>query len=174
MVARRRRRTLPIKAALDRLGEGARAQVDLMLAAEAVVKQANPPRRPRARRLRRPEEAIHRRAVEWLKALEHAGRLTFLHPYNGGARTKAEAGVGKALGVRAGAWDLVVWHAKGGFGFEFKAKAGSVSGTQREFHARLARFGWRTYVVKSIDEFRAALEAEGIDLTGYAVAGYLS
>lgn len=43
-----------------------------------------------------------------LRLYENQGRLTFFHPANGGSRSRAEAGIFKAMGVKAGVPDLVI------------------------------------------------------------------
>ena len=58
--------------------------------------------------MRRPEEQLQRAVVDLLQVYQNRGLLTFCHVPNGGFRTKAEAG-GRALGVRAGVPDLLVW-----------------------------------------------------------------
>jgi hypothetical protein len=61
--------------------------------------------------VRRPDEGLHRSCVQLLNLYEARGLLAFCHPYNGGFRTKAEAGIGRALGVKAGVSDLLMWTA---------------------------------------------------------------
>ena len=59
-------------------------------------------------RRNRPEQAIHKAVVQYLELEENLGSLTFFHVPNGGRRGKAEGATFKALGVRAGAADLVL------------------------------------------------------------------
>src|SRR4051812_13425406 len=81
--------------------------------------------------IRRPEEQLHRAVVDLLSVYQSRGLLAFCHPYNAGFRTKAEAGIGRSLGVRAGVPDLLVWLPSGGhFQIELKAGAGKLSPAQ--------------------------------------------
>ncbi len=62
-----------------------------------------------------PEELLHRSVIEWLEWQKP--NCLWFHPYNSGYRTKAEAGIGKALGVLAGVADLVFVLPGGRVGF---------------------------------------------------------
>ena len=57
--------------------------------------------------MKRPEEALHRACVAYLRASLPKPWLCF-HVPNGGGRSKAEAGILKAMGVLAGMPDLFV------------------------------------------------------------------
>lgn len=57
--------------------------------------------------MKRPEEALHRACVAYLRAALPNPWLVW-HTPNGGGRSKAEAGIFKALGVLAGMPDLLV------------------------------------------------------------------
>lgn len=66
----------------------------------------------------RAEEQLHRAAVAHLRASLPAPWIVF-HVPNGGGRSKAEAGILKAMGVLAGMPDLLIigperWHPQGG------------------------------------------------------------
>lgn len=112
--------------------------------------------------MRRPEESLHRQVVDLLHVLENRGTLTFFHPYNGGYRTRAEVGIGKALGVRAGAPDLIVFSAGRAFGLELKAPKGRVLPSQKEWGARAEQHGVPTAICRSLDEVLDALRGWGI------------
>lgn len=57
--------------------------------------------------MKRPEEALHRACVAYLRAALPKPWLCW-HSANGGGRSKAEAGILKAMGVLAGMPDLFV------------------------------------------------------------------
>ena len=115
----------------------------------------------------RPEEQLHRAVVDLLQIYENRSLLAFCHVGNGGRRSKAEAGIFRALGVRAGVPDLLIW-ADGGhcFGVELKAGAGKLSPAQTFWHATVTALGHRVYVVRSLDEMEAALRAESVPAVG--------
>jgi hypothetical protein len=124
----------------------------------------------------RPEQALHIAAVRWCE-LVLMSTIVF-HPYNGGYRTRAEASIGKALGVRAGVGDLVlIW--RGGLrlcvGFiEFKAPGAKVRQTdhQKAFQADCEFLAVPYAVVQSIEELDAVTREWGVprrsDLQGAA------
>lgn len=108
-------------------------------------------------RRNRPEEIIHRQIVEWLQ-WAHPDLLVF-HPYNGGYRTKAEAGIGKALGVKAGTPDLVFVLPGGKCAFmEIKAPKKYLTKVQKEFAFKAANLGARFATVRSFEEGQAWVE----------------
>lgn len=142
--------------------------------------------------MRRPEEALHRALVTHLRARLPEPWLVF-HPANGGGRSKAEAGILKALGVLAGMPDLLVigplapgvlgfWSevtcATGMLAIEVKApprtlKSGAVSkakpavsDAQRDVIERLGACGVPTLIARDLDETLAALRRMGVPLRG--------
>src|SRR3954469_6316800 len=116
--------------------------------------------------VRRPEEQLHRAVVDLLTIYEARGLLAYCHVPNGGARSKTEAGVLKATGVRAGVPDLLVWTRSSGFGIELKAKAGKLSPAQVACYGTLSSLGHRVYVCRSIDDIERCLRAEGVPPIG--------
>ena len=110
--------------------------------------------------MKRPEEALHRQVAAFLR-LTLADGAWFCHPANGGARTPAEAGILKAMGVRAGTPDLLIVHAGRAIWIELKAQRGTVSAQQAGTMADLRAAGCPVYVCRSLDDVIAALhEAE--------------
>lgn len=105
----------------------------------------------KARRRQRPEDDLQRAVVEmagWFYP-----RLFVFHPPNGGARTAAEAGVFKALGVRAGVPDLIVLGPGAVVGFlELKAPGGRLSPWQEHCMDVLEKMGFFVWVVRSVDQ----------------------
>jgi hypothetical protein len=109
------------------------------------------------------EEQLHRSVVQLLALYEQRDWLAYAHCPNGGLRSAAEAGRFRAMGVRAGVPDLLVW-IRGGrsIGIELKAGRGKLSPEQIYWHVRVAGLGHRVYVCRSIDEVEAVLRAEGV------------
>jgi hypothetical protein len=116
--------------------------------------------------VRRPEEQLHRAVVDLLTIYEARGLLAYCHVPNGGARSKTEAGVLKATGVRAGVPDLLIWTRSSGFGIELKSGAGKLSPAQVAWHATITSLGHRVYVCRSIDDVERCLRAEGVPPIG--------
>lgn len=117
--------------------------------------------------MNRLEEALQRTVVELLTLYENRGLLAYCHVPSGGYRTKAEAGIFRAMGGRAGVPDLIVWTDRGhSFGVELKAGKGSESDAQVLFRSTLESLGHRVYVCWSVDEVEAALRIENIPAVG--------
>ena len=105
-----------------------------------------------AKRLR-PEQAIHQAAVQYLRIMENLGELIFFHPPNGGARTKAEGGIFKSLGVRPGVPDLVLLFPGGRCAFiEIKAPKGRLSAAQKAFKNTVEAMGFPFAECRAVDE----------------------
>lgn len=117
--------------------------------------------RPVRRRRRRPgpEEELQRAVVEWLSLR----RLScwWCHVPNGGATSWAKGGVMKAMGVRAGAPDLLFLGARRSGGIELKAPRGRQSATQRAVEAEFRRLGIGYAVARDLDQVEAVLERWG-------------
>lgn len=115
----------------------------------------------------RSEEQLHRAVVHLLRLYEARGLLAFCHVPNGGARHKAEAGVLKAMGVKRGVPDLLIWTDSGhSFGVELKGVNGKESDAQILFRSTLESLGHRVYVCWSIDEVEAVLRLERVPAVG--------
>ena len=115
----------------------------------------------------RPEEQLHRAVVQLLMLYANRGLLAFAHVPNGGRRTRAEAGVMKAMGTTPGVPDLLLWaRGSGAFGIELKTGRTALSSAQVVWHSTLASLGHRVYVARSIDDVERALRAEGVPAVG--------
>ena len=79
-----------------------------------------------------------------------------------GKRTAAQGARAKAMGLRAGVDDwFLLW--RGAYiGVEFKAKRGSQSDAQKAWAADMQAGGFRRYIVRTLDELVAVLDAEGV------------
>jgi hypothetical protein len=109
----------------------------------------------------KPEQQIHRAVVQHLRARGVSG-LVFLHPANGGARRPIEAAIFKSLGVRAGASDLLLWHAGKFFALELKADGGRATALQLEFLSGFQKAGGFTCVAEGLDRALKILETWGL------------
>jgi hypothetical protein len=115
----------------------------------------------------RPEQAIQRAIVQHLR-LRGVPGLVFLHPANGGFRTAAEAAIFQSLGVRPGASDLLLWHARQSFALELKAPGGRATPAQRQFLADMEVAGAHAELAEGLNEALRALEGWAL-LRGRAI-----
>lgn len=139
--------------------------------------------------MKRPEEVLHRSAVEYLRATLPKPWICW-HTPNGGGRSKAEAGILKAMGVLAGVPDLFVLGPAGAqsteqsrgatllFAIEFKAPAKRLrsgatskarprlSPAQIARQADLGACGVPYLVIDDIAGMVQALKALGVPLRG--------
>lgn len=98
------------------------------------------------------EEEIHRAVVRHLEYRAAPGVVWF-HVPNGGGRSRAEAGIMKAMGTQPGVPDILAFRAGRCFGLELKReRGGRVSPAQAEMHIRLAEAGVEVAVAHGIDE----------------------
>jgi hypothetical protein len=109
----------------------------------------------------RPEQQIHRAVVQHLRYRAKPG-VVFIHVPNGGQRRPIEAAIFKALGVRAGVSDLLLWHEGKSFALELKAEGGRATEAQRQFLADMERAGAFTCLAESLDRALATLEKWGL------------
>lgn len=117
--------------------------------------------------MRREEEQLQRAVCGLLAIYEAKHLLAFCHVPNGGYRTPAQAGAFRAMGVRSGVPDLIVWTPEGhSFGVELKAGRGKESDAQVLFRSTLESLGHRVYVCWSIEEVEAALRLERVPAVG--------
>lgn len=102
--------------------------------------------------MNRAEQTLQRDCIDFLRQCAPDGLAwTAINPVP--AKSKAVAGISKAMGMRAGIPDLlVVWKGRAIF-VEFKAAGGSLSPAQRDCHAGLMLAGALVHTVKSLDEF---------------------
>lgn len=107
--------------------------------------------------MRRPEEALQRSVAAFLDVALPREAVWF-HPPNGGARTKAEAGVFRATGVKPGVPDVVIIYRGRPLFIELKNPArrghknGGLSDAQVEMRERLTRAGAVYHVCYTLDE----------------------
>lgn len=104
------------------------------------------------------EDDLQKACVQWLRY--NYPSLLFFHPANGGYRSKAEAGIFKAMGVTPGVSDLVIlrksWPWAGLF-IELKVKGGKLSEYQTAFLNDAIERQYQAVVVWSLDGFMEAV-----------------
>lgn len=109
---------------------------------------------PRRRR-NQPEEQLQRAVAAFLDVALPEDAVWF-HVPNGGARTKAEAGIFKAMGVKAGVPDvLILWRGQL-YCIELKAPGRSLSPGQRDMRDRLLKSGAEWGLAKTVGEVAIA------------------
>jgi hypothetical protein len=108
--------------------------------------------------MKRPEQQIHIAIAEHLRVRPAPG-LWWMHPPLGGFRTKTEAGIFKAMGVRPGTPDLILLREGKLYALELKAKGGRLSKAQLSCHAVLRHAGAVCAVATGIDEALVILES---------------
>lgn len=126
----------------------------------------NPPRPPRAPRRvqQKPEQALQRACVQILT--RHVPKppegpvWTAVNPVP--AKSKAVAGVSKAMGLRAGWPDMLLVFNGRPILPEFKAGKGRLSDSQRELLPQIEQAGGAVYEIRSVDEFIDMLRVEQI------------
>ena len=124
----------------------------------------------RRRSIRREEEALQKSMVEWLRWAVPAppDGPAFFHIPNGGWRTKTEAAILKAMGVKRGAPDLgMIW--RGRFlGPEVKVPGEGLEPHQTALHHEWRLAGAVMTTVHSIEELRNFLIVCGVPVRATA------
>lgn len=116
--------------------------------------------------MKRPEQALHKSIAAYLGASLPKPWI-FWHTPNGGGRSKVEAAIFKAMGVRAGIPDLFVLGPERFLvGLECKSEKGRLSPAQKEALGALAELGVPTIVCRDLDDAIAALASLGVPLRG--------
>ncbi len=110
------------------------------------------------KRRKRPEEMFQRAVARYLDLALPEDAVWF-HPPNGGARSKAAAGIFKAMGVKAGVPDLIVIYQGQVVAIELKAPGGTLSKAQKAMHERLMLAGALVYTATRIEEVEGFLRA---------------
>ena len=132
------------------------------------------------RRIARPEQVLQKQVAAFLDAALVPPAFWF-HCPNGGARSKVEGAIFKAMGVKPGIPDcIVVWNADGKdiflgpvpqiLAIELKAKNGRETPDQRRKLAQFKAVGASVAVCKSLDEVIAALTQAGVHMRGRIAA----
>ena len=116
-------------------------------------------RRPDLRRsapISRPEEDLQRACVAWLE-IALAADWRFLHiPNQRGTRSETENRILKALGVKAGAADLLILSPHGPvYWLELKSPTGSLSTAQRDWRDWRRANGLPWALIRSLEDLVA-------------------
>jgi hypothetical protein len=136
---------------------------------EAPAMTARPARK--GRRIRqRPEEALHMAVARFLDVALPSD-ATWLHVPNGGRRTKTEAGKFKAMGVRAGVADLLLFRNGHSYAMELKALDGRISVAQDIWRRSFEDAGGKWACVWSLEQTEMQLRKWGIPLKATLNAG---
>lgn len=109
----------------------------------------------------KPEEIVQKAVVQHLRSRGVPG-LVYFHVPNGGKRGPVEGAIFKAMGVRAGVADLILFHEGKSFALELKADNGRPSESQLEFLSDIERAGAFTAMPRGLDAAIATLEAWGL------------
>lgn len=117
--------------------------------------------------MKRPEQELQKSVVQYLRYA--APKVLFFHVPNGGKRSKAEAGIFKAMGVMPGVADLMLfWNNSPALCYpsfaaiELKAGKGAQTDHQKTFQDRWEALGGKYAVVRSLDELQGILKDWGI------------
>lgn len=114
-------------------------------------------------RRNRPEEMFQRATASYLDlALPHDA--VWFHCPSGGGRSKAEAGIFKAMGVKAGVPDLIIIYQGRVVAIELKTEKGRLSPAQKLMHAQLSLAGALVYTAWCIEEVEGFLRGAGVPL----------
>lgn len=144
--------------------------------------------KPKRAKMRRPEQEFQINAVApYLDAVLDPATAMWLHVPNGGARSRVEGGILKAMGLRAGFPDILVLAlvstpAPGGDSpliehriclMELKKPGGGgkLNPNQVETHRRLTNIALVPFLCETLEDVRGALEADGIPMRNHTVAG---
>jgi VRR-NUC domain len=119
-----------------------------------------PPTNSRTRRQSH-EAQLQRSLVEHLRWCARSD-VWFCHIPNGGARTAIEGAIFKALGVRAGAPDLLIVRASQALFIECKAPGRRLSPAQVECHEALRRAGAAVETTDNINQALGFLRRHGV------------
>jgi len=111
-----------------------------------------------------PEAKIQIAIIKWLRAV--MPKVMIQHckneHYKRGTAGKIAGSMNKAAGVMSGFPDLICLTYAGAFFLEVKTPKGRVSPVQSQVHDMLRERGFSVGVVRSIDDVRDFLKAEGI------------
>lgn len=114
-------------------------------------------------RRNRPEQALQIATASYLDLALPEDAVWF-HPPNGGARSKAEAGIFKAMGVKAGVPDIIIiWRGRV-IAIELKAPNGRLSTAQKDMHAYLTQAGAFVYTATDVAGVEGYLRGHDIAL----------
>lgn len=121
---------------------------------------------------RRDEQAIQRSCVEFLRRFvpppPDGPAWAAINPVP--AKSKAVAGVSKAMGLRAGVHDLVFCWQGRFIGVEIKDQKGRASDAQKAWHADLRAAGGKSYIIRDVADLAHLLRRMGVPTTARVAA----
>jgi hypothetical protein len=105
------------------------------------------------------EARIQQECVMWFDNTHgRFGRGIIAHVPNGGGRSKIDASLLKAQGVKAGVPDLFVLLPQGhSLWIEMKTPTGAVRKEQKAFMDKAADLGHAVHVIRSIEDFKSLI-----------------
>ncbi len=127
--------------------------------------------------MNRTEDALQRSMVEWLELCvpppPEGPWWTACNPLP--FKGKAQAGVSKAMGLKAGTPDLIFCvrgHISPGrfVGIEVKPPGETLSDVQRDAHTAITLSGGMTFTAHSVDELEGFLRGLGVPMRGRVAA----
>jgi hypothetical protein len=118
-----------------------------------------PDRNPNRKRAT-PEQDFHKMVAEYLDLVLTPETFWTTIPLGGGGRLRGA--VLKGMGVKAGVPDILLVHRERAFFIELKSARGRMSDAQIETGIKLSIAGGRTFLCRSIDDIRDALNWFGI------------
>lgn len=111
--------------------------------------------------IKRPEQDLQKQVAKLLDTCL-ALNVVWFHVPNGGYRSKAEAGIFMAMGVKPGVPDLIIsWAGPDGplvLAIELKAGTGKATTAQIEMMDRMRSCAWFVSEARSLDEVMALLK----------------
>jgi hypothetical protein len=109
----------------------------------------------------RPEQELQKQIARALETILKP-EVVWFHSPNGGNRSRAEAGIFKAMGVKPGVPDLIIsWAGPDGplmLAIELKAGTGKATTAQIEMMDRMRSCAWFVSEARSLDEVMALLK----------------
>ena len=116
----------------------------------------HPYQRHQKKATKRPEQVLQHSVGQFLD-LALPSNAIWLHYPSGGFRRPIEAKIFRALGVRPGVPDLLVFHEGCAYGVELKASGRKLTEAQAAMHARLGACGVPCTVATTLEEVAAFL-----------------
>ena len=121
-----------------------------------------------------PEDRLQIAVGQYLDLLSNMKKFKWCHVPNGGARTKAEAGIFKAMGVKPGVPDVMIFKPKWrpfdragessiGLAIELKVvyasgKKNYASPEQKEWMQYLEQIGWEVHLAYDFDTVKKIVD----------------
>lgn len=115
----------------------------------------------------RPEDALQTQVAAYLN-VALPDDATWMHPANGGYRTKVEAAIFKRMGVKPGAADLIFCHQGRALAIELKIGKGVQSSAQAAWQDSWEAAGGKYAICRSLESVIDTLTEWGVPLKARA------